>query len=114
VREASKATTTPTGFVQVERAFLKHVSLSPNARWLGTILASFANSRRLAWPGVPLLRNLTGLGMNRLTAARAELVRGGYLRMTRTRDKRRRFAHVEYELSERILHQRALGGAKMQ
>jgi hypothetical protein len=94
------------GFVQIEIAFLREERLSADARWLGAMLATFANSDRLAWPGPRTLRSLTGMGISRVSAARAELARGGYLRVAQERGQRGRFGKVKYEISLRILYRR--------
>jgi hypothetical protein len=91
-------------FIQLNIDFLRETSLSGEARWLGCVLATFANFERLAWPGLRTLRKLTGLGINRLKSARAELVARGYIKRVQPRAKRARFGTVQYEITTRILH----------
>jgi hypothetical protein len=91
------------GFSQIENSFLRDSRLSPEARWVGTMISSFANRERVAWPGVEALCKLTGLGEKRLKAARRELVKCGALKLVQLR-KGGRFGRVRYEIGDVILH----------
>jgi hypothetical protein len=93
------------GFSQIRHSFLRDSHLSPAARWLGTIVTSFADRARVAWPGLKLLRKLTGLGEKRLKAARRELVKCGALKWVQLRNGGR-FGRVRYEIGDAILHPR--------
>jgi hypothetical protein len=99
------------GFSQIENSFLRDVGISPPARWLGTMIASFANRERIAWPGVKALCKLTGLGAKRLKAARRELVKCGALKWAQPR-KGGKFGRVHYEIGAAILHPRTENHAK--
>ena len=94
------------GFVQIQNLFLRDLTLSPDARWLGAVLATWANSERLAWPGIRTVRRVTGLGLNRLMVARAELVKSGHLLLIRGRAGKGHFAAVHYEIGSGILYRR--------
>lgn len=91
------------GFSQIENSFLRDKCLSPEARWLGTMIASFANREHVAWPGVKALCKLTGLGAKRLKAARRELVKCNALKWLQLRNGGR-FGRVRYEIGDVILH----------
>jgi hypothetical protein len=93
-------------FVQVYVGFLRDTTLSAEARWLGCVLATYANSEKRAWPGLKTLRRVTELGVNKLKSARAELVGRGYITRVQGREKRARFGSIKYEISTKILHKR--------
>jgi hypothetical protein len=99
------------GFSQIENSFLRDKRLSPEARWLGTMIASYANRERVAWPGVKVLCGLTGLGVKRLKAARRELVKCGALVLAQSREGGQ-FRRVQYEIRGAILHTREENPAK--
>ena len=93
-------------FVQINVDFLRDTTLSADARLLGCVLATYANWEKRAWPSLKTLRRITGLGINRLKSARAELVKRGYLKRVQGREQRGRFGSTVYEVSTKILHKR--------
>lgn len=104
-----RAVSRPNGhapFVQLYREFVRDLTLSTDARLLGSLLATFANRDGFAWPGATTLRKLTGWGRHRLEAARAELTGGrdperrkrAWLRASYVRKAGARFDAVRWEL----------------
>ena len=68
--------------VLIPAAFLKGTALSPDARWLGCILAAFADHKTYrCWPSQPTLRRITGFSRTRLQNAIAELKGAGLLQV---------------------------------
>jgi hypothetical protein len=101
----------PGGFVQIERAFLRDTSLTKEERWAGIMLASYEGKRGIAFPGKRLLRIITGLGMVKLEEALAVLAKKKYLEHVQSRAPRGRFGgSVEYK-THGILHPRKDAGS---
>ena len=90
-------------FVQIMVAFLRDQTLSADARWLGTILATYADRSGIAWPGMVRLMREAHLSRHRLETARAELVKAGYVQIVQKRGERGRFLVARYQITRRVL-----------
>ena len=95
-------------FIQIMVAFLRDQSVSADARWLGTILATYANRQGIAWPGMARLMKEAHLSRHRFEDARAELARAGYIRIAQNRGERGRFLVARYEITRKILRRSPL------
>ena len=91
-------------FTQIMNDFLRAQNLSPAAKLVGAVIASYANSDAVAWPGTATLKRETGLGRHVIERARSELVRGGWLQKLYPRRNDGQFSGVRYRVSGRILH----------
>ena len=96
-------------FTQVYNSFIRDPSLSPEAKVLGCVFASYANKRGIAFPGTLRLMQETGMSRFLVTRGRSELVTKGFLRKHFTRGIAGKFARgekqsaVTFEVSEKIL-----------
>ena len=95
----------PSGFVAVRRSFIRNTDLSGDAKLIGVIYAAFANQAAgKAFPSPATLKRLSGMGRNRVRAARNELVRGHYLAKVPQLAAKARFGLVDYRVTTKLLH----------
>jgi len=96
-------------FTQILNSFIRNPDISPEAKVLAFVFASYADARGVAFPGTGRLVRETGMSRYRVTRARSELVRNGFLRKHFTRGtagkftQRERQPAVTFEVSEKIL-----------
>jgi hypothetical protein len=94
-------------FVQLWVDFLRDRSISKDARWVGAILATYADRRAIAWPSFGRLKMETGLGRETLKGALRELSEKGFLqRLPQKRKGNGRWESMHYAVSKRILRKR--------
>lgn len=93
-------------FTQILNSYLRHENLSPEAKLVGGVIASYANWEGLAWPGTEVLMRNTGLGRHVVQRARSELVKGQWLQKLYPRGDSGKFRGVRYRVTARILHYR--------
>jgi hypothetical protein len=96
-------------FVQIQRAFLRDPTLKPEDKLVGCLMASYANSEGLAWPGGKRVARESGLGRNKANRGRARLVAREYLRIHQERVGQARFGASRYEVTEKILYRKPRG-----
>jgi hypothetical protein len=94
------------GFTQILNDFIRSESLSPKAKLVGMAMASHANSSRLTWPGLTILRRETGLGRDAIYSGRHELIQKGYLVLVQERSARGMFGRTKYEVTAKLLLRR--------
>jgi hypothetical protein len=93
-------------FVQLWVDFLRDRSLSKDARWVGAILATYADRRAIAWPSFGRLKTETELGRETLKGALRELSEKGFLqRLPQRRKGNGRWETMHYAVSPRILRE---------
>jgi len=92
--------------VQIVTGFLRDPTLSAAHVRVGAVIASYADSSAIAWPGTGRLMRLTRLSRHIVERARAQLVKGGWLEKIYIRDRRGKIKHVRYRVTPKILHSR--------
>lgn len=93
-------------FTQIKTDFLRDNKLSPAAKLVGVVFASYANAQTVAWPGTARLMRETRLGRDAVQRGRATLVKGGYLKKLLIRGKGGKIRNVRYLVTDRILWRR--------
>ena len=93
-------------FTQIKNEFLRDKGVSPAAKLVGVVFASYANAQTNAWPGTVRLMHETRLGRDTVQRGRAELVRGGYLKKLLIRGKSGKIRNVRYLVTNRTLRRR--------
>jgi hypothetical protein len=92
------------GFTQVANGFLRNPTLSSAAKLVGALMASHADSSRIAWPGTELLMREGNLRRDAVLKGRAELVKKHLLRKIFVRGANGKFGGVHFEVTDKILH----------
>jgi hypothetical protein len=93
-------------FTQIKNDFLRDKELSPAAKLVGVVFASYANAQTIAWPGTTRLMHETRLGRDAVQRGRATLVKGGYLKKLLMRGKGGKIRNVRYLVTDRIIWRR--------
>jgi hypothetical protein len=93
-------------FTQIKNEFLRDGELSPAAKLVGAVFASYADAQTIAWPGTRRLMDETHLGRDAVQRGRATLVKGGYLKKLLIRGKGGKIRSVRYLVTDRILWRR--------
>lgn len=94
-------------YTQVVNSFLRDASLSAADVRVGAVIASYANSEAIAWPGTRRLARETGLSRHIVERARGKLVKGGWLKKIYVRDRKGKIRQVHYHVTTKILARRA-------
>lgn len=94
------------GFTQVWNSFIRDEGLSGEAKALGLLYASFANAKREAYPGLPILQRLTGWGRDVVQRARSELRKRGLLERVAMRNYAGQFKGARFRVSDQNLARR--------
>jgi hypothetical protein len=104
--------------VQLYNDALRDKTLSAEARFIGSLFATYAGRDGLAYPNARTLMELTGWGERKVKAARAELVRSGWLEKKFARGRHGRFERnsgsgrgpaVKYRVSPKLLRPKTRG-----
>jgi len=83
--------------------FLRDRKLSPEAKLVGAVFASYADAHGVAWPGTQRLMRETGFGRHVVERARSELVKGHYLSKFYPRYPNGELLGVRFRVTESLL-----------
>ncbi len=94
------------GWVPIARAFIRRADLSDKARFLASVLASFAGRDGIAYPSAKTLQRITGWSVNPLKRARSELAKAGMIVRLQAHGGRGRFGTVRWFITGEVLHRK--------
>jgi len=113
VKEKPRAAT---GWIPVQRDFLRRTDLSAKARFLGAVLATYAGADGIAYPSVKTLMELTGWGINAVKLARSELVKARMIQRVQEHIDGGRFGSIRWRVGSAVIyrkHQTSANGQKV-
>jgi len=96
-------------FTQITVGFLRDSGLSPGAKVVGALYASYADRDGWAFPGLATLMREAHMGRDKVKRAKKELVRAGLLELQRQQTISGQFARPRYRVSEKILVRHSTG-----
>jgi hypothetical protein len=108
-RTTSGAPASSGRFTQITVAFLRDPRLSPEAKVVGALYATYADRDGWAWPGLATLMREAGMGRDSVKRAKKELARAGLLTLQRPRTISGQFARPRYRVSGKVLVRHSTG-----